>query len=1214
MSSDFHAEFGAAICASLIAEEHKGDLRRAREIADAALADAQRRGDCTAAADALVAAAHASQLGGGTGAALALLERARTAASGAAPMELYWIAALHALVTSEHWEATLDRRLIETTEASMRSANDGSLGQEALEWRALSAAVDARQAQMGNLIHTVVPRQLSTRYVALYSRLQLNSPQESEQGLAESLHDLDEMHRVLPRVGWLQLAAAQIHWWHGNRSQAALRVDAARAAYATAGDVAGEGSCAMTTGDWASAPASSPLALNFFLMDFEGGSGSTLPWQIETNEARYDGFDAAAAQAHYAEAEAAFAAARAPRGLAALKLRRAHLAATSGDAAGAASLAEVAAQAFAACGDGAGEHLAAVHAALHRIALPTRPESKAACAEVGRWGANEGSFSFAHSVGTLCSRAARDWLTRRGDAERALSAYRMAEALFEPLGAQMSRARSLVGQASCADATGDLPTTTTLYEQALEIMATDGSARPAMRKTLRRQSMMLGVKVVHARIAQGDAAGIERSGARLSTLLKDRQEPPIDARPCLDDEFDDQIAKWALDAAEQSEVFASLCRGREASDAGDAARAELFLDQAYAAAKRADDNQRHFLLALVYEQRGDLDRAVAAFEQFLAASDRRLPAFQRFGAPDVEAQRLLDGQMRFDFTVRNKHWVRARTALNALEAIAGRNWWQIKEKPWEELLSRAKLEEAEGDLPAALATCDAAIALLEAQRANLRRDDLKRAIGGDNFVQLLYFVAARCALRYGDAGLAFRRAESGRARALLDLLEATSARPVSDACTDEVSRWHERQSSLALTRGLLTQARSATTPEAERIAALERRISEGEDDLVHLEAELARSHPRFAQAIDRKAEPISLDAAAAALAPGMALLQFAFRGDGVIGWVVTKDGIAERHFAALDTRAFGRWLVAFHGACRERRDAGPLGAMIASVLLEPFAETLRTHLRVVVVPYGAAHRVPIAALPFDGVPLGVSHVISVLPSASLLRYLTLDQPLVRHPAPRVLAIGNPGGDLRGAQVEAAEVATLYGDDPLVRDKATLDEVLRRLPGRRVLHFATHAVLDEKAPLASAIQLAGGDLDVHRLMGLRLDVDVVVLSACETGLGGSGGGEDIVGLTRGLLAAGARAAVVSLWPVDDASAAQLMCDFHQRLRSGATPARALHDASNALRTLSNAERDRRSAALALPSVTRERRIGGLPHVAPRDDWSQPYHWAPFVLVG
>lgn len=472
-------------------------------------------------------------------------------------------------------------------------------------------------------MHTVVPSQLPMRTMALSSRLEWStlSPREFEQELAKWIHDLDERHRNLPRFGWLQLAAAQIQWWRGDRVQAALRLDAARAAYAAAGDGAGEGVCAMTAGDWASAPSSSPLALNFFLINREG-LGSALPWQIERDEARYDGFDAATAKGQYAEAEAAFAAAGAPRGLAALQLRRAHLAATSGDAAGAASLAGESAQAFAACGDGAGAHLAAVHAALHRIALPARPESTAACAAVGRWGADEGSFSFAHSVGTLCSRVARDWLTRRSDVERALSAYRMAEALFEPLGARIARAQSLIDQADCADAMGDLPTKTTLCEHALEAIAAVGSALPAMRKMLGRQSMMLGVRVVHARIGEPDAANIDRSAARLSALVKERQALPIDARPSLDDEFDDQIlTKNAVAALEWAEVVASLRRSREASHSGDAALAERFLDQAHAAAQRASDNERDSLLAYVYEERGEGECAVAAYERYLSKRD-----------------------------------------------------------------------------------------------------------------------------------------------------------------------------------------------------------------------------------------------------------------------------------------------------------------------------------------------------------------------------------------------------------------------------------------------------------------------------------------------------------------------------------------------------------------------------------------------------------------
>src|SRR5215470_8738874 len=77
---------------------------------------------------------------------------------------------------------------------------------------------------------------------------------------------------------------------------------------------------------------------------------------------------------------------------------------------------------------------------------------------------------------------------------------------------------------------------------------------------------------------------------------------------------------------------------------------------------------------------------------------------------------------------------------------------------------------------------------------------------------------------------------------------------------------------------------------------------------------------------------------------------------------------------------------------------------------------------------------------------------------------------------------------------------------------------------RCLHFATHGNLSQDAPLASSILLAKGEeLTVYELMGLRLDADLVVLSACEMGRGETTGGDDVVGLLRGLLAAGARAA-------------------------------------------------------------------------------------------
>src|SRR5262249_52467544 len=155
---------------------------------------------------------------------------------------------------------------------------------------------------------------------------------------------------------------------------------------------------------------------------------------------------------------------------------------------------------------------------------------------------------------------------------------------------------------------------------------------------------------------------------------------------------------------------------------------------------------------------------------------------------------------------------------------------------------------------------------------------------------------------------------------------------------------------------------------------------------------------------------------------------------------------------------------------------------------------------------------------------------------------------------------NPTLNLLAAAAEAAFVASLFGQPALLGEAATERAVRERIPDCPLIHFATHGKLSEESPLSSAIALANGEeLTVYELMGLRLNAELVVLSACNTGQGETTGGDDVLGLTRGLLGAGARAAVVSLWPVDDVSTSLLMGEFYRRLRAGDAPAVALRAA-------------------------------------------------------
>jgi len=133
---------------------------------------------------------------------------------------------------------------------------------------------------------------------------------------------------------------------------------------------------------------------------------------------------------------------------------------------------------------------------------------------------------------------------------------------------------------------------------------------------------------------------------------------------------------------------------------------------------------------------------------------------------------------------------------------------------------------------------------------------------------------------------------------------------------------------------------------------------------------------------------------------------------------------------------------------------------------------------------------------------------------------------------------------------------------------------------RFIHIATHGLFRYDNPMFSSIQLGTSRLSLFDLFQLDLGAELVTLSGCGTGLNVVEGGDELIGLVRGLLYAGARSALVTLWDVNDRSTAGFMKAFYDRLQEGSDRAVALQQAMLATREVE-------------------------PH---------PYHWAPFVLVG
>jgi CHAT domain-containing protein len=155
---------------------------------------------------------------------------------------------------------------------------------------------------------------------------------------------------------------------------------------------------------------------------------------------------------------------------------------------------------------------------------------------------------------------------------------------------------------------------------------------------------------------------------------------------------------------------------------------------------------------------------------------------------------------------------------------------------------------------------------------------------------------------------------------------------------------------------------------------------------------------------------------------------------------------------------------------------------------------------------------------------------------------------------------------------------------LLREAATAEAVKASAPHFDLLHFAAHGLFDPDHPLDSAIFLSGKDgsdgrLSVADLYSLSLDADLVTLSACESALSSISKGDDVVGFTRGLLFAGSRSILSSLWKVDDEATRDLMVRFYTGL-SGLGKAEALRQAQLSVRA-------------------------GRPH---------PYYWAGWLLTG
>lgn len=247
------------------------------------------------------------------------------------------------------------------------------------------------------------------------------------------------------------------------------------------------------------------------------------------------------------------------------------------------------------------------------------------------------------------------------------------------------------------------------------------------------------------------------------------------------------------------------------------------------------------------------------------------------------------------------------------------------------------------------------------------------------------------------------------------------------------------------------------------------------------------------------------------------------------------------------------------------------------LLIDPIAQDLPTDpdQQVIFIPQDELFLVPFAALPdAQGQYLIQRHTISTAPSIQTLEFT---QTLAKRPKTQkgIVVVGDPVmpvledntalAQLPGARQEAINISERLQVKPLLGEAATKAAVLEQMKSAKILHLATHGLLDttlkDNMPGAIALAPSGRDnglLSSGEIFDLKLNLDLVVLSACDTG-GGKLTGDGVIGLSRSFFAAGSSSVLVSLWAVNDGSTSNLMTEFYNQLQQQPNKAKALRQA-------------------------------------------------------
>lgn len=500
------------------------------------------------------------------------------------------------------------------------------------------------------------------------------------------------------------------------------------------------------------------------------------------------------------------------------------------------------------------------------------------------------------------------------------------------------------------------------------------------------------------------------------------------------------------------------------------------------------------------------------------------------------------------------------------------------------------IAEAQHDPQAALAAFEKARGGLERLRSHLGAEDLKVSFLKDKLAVYEGLVSIGLALgaQRHRQEQAFGYIEQAKSRSLADLIAfrgSAIAPRVESALTDEVRIL--RQQINAHYRQIELEEGRRDKRSARRIELLRQRTRTLENRLVKSLNAVSRTDQEFAAL--QGGTSFSVEEIREVLGSDSVLLEYYQARGQIYACVLSRERLDVLPVASGDAIRKILRLLQFQlskvglgsgaGQAAEQR-RGAMDAHLSelySILVAPVRDLLDGQ-HLVVVPHDMLHYLPFHAL-FDGERfLTDAYTISYAPSASVYRLCCAKRPR-SDGDPLVMGVPDERAPYIADEVQAV-AHTFPRARVFIGEEATADRLSTYGPSSPFVHIATHGRFRRDNPMFSSIRLGSGPFNVVDLYQLRLSAELVTLSGCSTGLNAIVGGDELLGLVRGLLYAGAGSVLLTLWDAYDRSTAEFMEAFYREFRGGATKGRAVQQAMRQL----------------------------------RERYPHPFYWAPFVLVG